>query len=181
MVMANDLPKIKPYDDAVDKRSKVISYKREFVENPTNEFQLKMDSNIESEIRTTKFQKALVGLFIQAYMDKSKFDYEPIEVVISKDEWISNDKNVIETFENDFEITNNETDYVRSEDIEDWIKQRDLGITMVKFGSEMKKHAILNKLENVINKYKKINGKTRMCWFGVKTITEIHDCESDEM
>ena len=179
VVMANDLPKIVPYDDAVNERTKVISYKRQFVENPSNEFEIKMDKNIANEIKTIEFQKAFIGLFIQAYMDKTKFDIVPDEIIMGKQEWITTDNNVIDTFKNDFELTNNENDFVKSSDIEDWIKQKTLGITMMKFSSEMKKYAIINKLENVYNKVKKVKGKSPMCWFGIKLIYET-ECDDNE-
>ena len=38
-----------------------------------------------------------IGLMINAYMDKSKFEVEPNEVVIAKGDWISADKSVIDT------------------------------------------------------------------------------------
>jgi hypothetical protein len=170
MCMANDLTKITPYDDAVDERLKVINYKRQFVENPSNEFELKMDRNINNEIKSVEFQKALVGLFIQAYMEKDKFDVTPDEVVIGKTDWISNDRCIIDTFKNDFEITNNENDYVISKDIEEWLKANNTGITIKKFGMEMKKYTIIQKLENVDNVRKKIKGKLFTCWVGVKMI-----------
>ena len=55
--MANDLTKITPYDDAVDERLKVIIYKRLFVENPSNEFEIKMDKNINNEIIQLNFKR----------------------------------------------------------------------------------------------------------------------------
>ena len=97
IVMANDIPKIKPYDSAVDSRAKVITYKRQFVDEPSNEFELLKDPNIEVEVRTLRFQRVFIGLMINAYMDKSKFEVEPNEVVIAKGDWISADKSVIDT------------------------------------------------------------------------------------
>ena len=64
-VMANDLPKIKPYDDAVNGRCKVFSYQKQFVADPTNEFELKMDPNIEKEMVTKRFQQCFVGLLLK--------------------------------------------------------------------------------------------------------------------
>ena len=37
---ANDLPRIKPYDNAVDNRVRVISYAKKFVDEPTNDNEL---------------------------------------------------------------------------------------------------------------------------------------------
>jgi len=67
-------------------------------------------------------------------------------------------------FKNDFEITDNADDFVTSEDIQKWINEKKLGITITKFGNEMNKYCKINKLENVMSKPKKISGKTRRVW-----------------
>jgi phage/plasmid-associated DNA primase len=170
VVLANDLPKIKPYDDAVNTRVRVVSYKKEFVENPTNEFQLPKDNQIDEEIKTLRFQRAFVGILILAYMEQT--DDEPAEVISAKQDWIGEDISVIETFKNDYEITGNPDDYVVSRDIEDWIKSKSLGITMKKFGMEMKKYLIIHKMEGVESKKKKVYGKAIHVWTGIKLIVE---------
>jgi hypothetical protein len=171
---ANDVPKIKPYDDAVDGRLRVVSFKKSYVKEPTNELELLADPNLQFEIKTLEFQQAFVGLLIQYYTFHNN-ESEPIEVISAKKEWVNEDKNVIETFKNDFEITNNETDFTVSNIIETWINDKKLGITMKKFGMEMKKYAVINKLEKVDNKVKKINGKGLQVWFGIKKIEEVFD------
>ena len=45
-VMANDLPRIKPYDDALDNRVRVINYEKVFVDEPSNQFEILKDNNI---------------------------------------------------------------------------------------------------------------------------------------
>ena len=59
---ANDLPRINPYDSAVNDRINVISYSKRFVDEPTNEFKLKKDENINTEITTDKF-KIIFSIF----------------------------------------------------------------------------------------------------------------------
>jgi len=182
MIFANDLPKIVPYDNAMADRTTVFSFSKTYVENPSNEFELKIDPNLKHEITTVEFQRAIIGLLIQAYMNKSKFAYIPDESIRSKEEWISSDKSLIDTFQHDFEITNDEKDFVQSRDIEMWIRNNNLGITMMKFSSEMKKYVAINKFEKVYNKIKKVNGKVPMCWFGVRMLIETSDdTENPEM
>ena len=50
--MANDLPKIKPYCNATNERVRVIHYEKIFVDNPSNEFELKKDENLKDEMKT---------------------------------------------------------------------------------------------------------------------------------
>ena len=99
---------------------------------------------------------------------QQQYDALPEEVKNAKKDWIETTCNYIEKFLESFEITNIETDFVRSRDIEEWIKENKLGITMTKFGLELKKYIATKGITNVLNKYKKIEGKSIMCWIGIK-------------
>lgn len=180
--MANDMPKIKPYDDAVAGRSNVISFNKEYVDCPENEFQLKKDAAIEEEIDTVRFKRAFVGLLIREhmnYIDGGRVFKAPSEALVAKDAWIGQDKNYIDAFLNNYEITNVVSDYVRSSEIEYWIANNDLGITMKKFGAEMTKYATIRKFDNVFVKVKKVDGKSVNCWLGIKKL-EISDSSESE-
>ena len=77
----------------------------------------------------------------------------------------------IPTFIQEFEITNDINDYVRSSEIQDWLEQGKYGITMKKFGMEMKQYIIKKKLTNIKSTKKKICGKTPHVWLGIKNHT----------
>jgi phage/plasmid-associated DNA primase len=174
--MANDLPKIKPYDDAVAGRSNVISFNKEYVDEPLHEYHLKKDANVEDEIETLRFQRVFVGLLIREhlwFMEGGKKVIIPDATIVAKQSWICQDMNYIDAFKNDFEFTNVETDFVKSSDIEWWINVQDLGITMKKFGGELTKYATIHKMNNVYVKDKKVSGKNVKCWFGIKKIESI--------
>ena len=181
--MANDLPKIKPYDDAVSHRVKVFSYKKRFVENPSNEFELQLDPNIQNEILTDRFQSVFVGMLIREYMwfaEAGFVETEPDEAILAKAEWINEDSSFVEKFKIDFEFTNNEKDFVLSSKIESWIETQKLGISMTKFGVDMNKYVKINDLKNVLVKDKKINGKTKKVWFGIREIQFVADKNEEE-
>jgi hypothetical protein len=72
----------------------------------------------------------------------------------------------------DFELSNNSEDFVKSADIEAWIKEKKIGISMKKFGMEMKKYCIIHKLNYIQNGNKRIFGKQSSVWFGLKAIIE---------
>jgi phage/plasmid-associated DNA primase len=174
-VFANDLPKIKPYDDAVNNRTKVFSYKKTFVDNPSNEYELKMDRDIEKEILTKRFQSMFIELLIREYkeyMENGCEDIEPLEASVSKTEWIEEEQNYIDMFKNEFEITNDSKDWVESSVIADWLINKKLGITMTKFGFEMNKYIKINGLDNVFSKDKKISGKVKKVWYGIKNVSD---------
>ena len=128
-----------------------------------------MDSLL-NEMKTVNFQRVFVGLLIRRYIwgMQHKYDALPEEVKNAKKDWIETTCNYIEKFLESFEITNIDTDFVRSRDIEEWIKENKLGITMTKFGLELKKYIAMKGITNVSNKQKKLDGKGVMCWIGIK-------------
>lgn len=174
---ANDMPKIKPYDDAVEGRINVVSYVKQYVDEPSNEFELKKDLGIEREMATLRFQRCFIGLLIREYnnMIQNGLPEIPTEVLKAKEDWISSDKSIIDSFAIDFELTNDEEDYVVCHDIESWIKSNNHGITMKKFGMEIAKYKNVNKLEHINSIRKKIKGKCVQVWTGIKVIDEFEE------
>lgn len=176
IILANDLPKITKFDTAVEGRVKVVSYVKNFVDEPSNEFELKKDPKLKAEIKTLRFQKVFVGLLLREYYQFLQYgEVEPAEVIKAKKDWVSQDNNCIDTFKLDFEISNVETDWVTSKTIEAWLIKNEIGITMKKFGMEMDKYLKINKIEKVHSKPKKINGKVSQVWIGIKEIREVYD------
>ena len=172
ILMANDLPKIKPYDSAVNNRIRVIGYKKTFVDNPTNDLELKKDDGLDSELQTLRFQRCLVGIFLWEYYQytlKGESE-EPADVIAAKQEWIGDESNYMMQFLNDFEITDNKEDFVASVRIEEWIKANNLGFTMKKFGLDIGKECKLKAYENVKTEKKSIVGKKIRGWFGIKEL-----------
>ena len=172
VAMANDLNKISPYDKAVDNRVKIISYKKQFVDNPVDcEYELQKDNNITDEINKIEFQNAFLMMMITRYEEFKKDGdiIEPLEVSNGKKEWIEETGDVIDTFLQDFEITNNVDDFVTSDHITNWIQNKKLGITMMKFGLELKKYCNSKKHINVDNKKKKVNRRSVQVWCGINS------------
>lgn len=177
IILANDIPTITPYDDAVNNRLNVVRFSKKFVEEPTNEYELKMDVNLDNELRTEKFQYHFMKLVINRYIKfvkDGRVDVIPQAVANAKVEWIGddNDTNVMSKFMNEFEITNNIEHYIESNDIQTWLECQKLGISFKKFSIELKKHVAINKYEFVESKNKKINGRVSKVWTGIKYIDD---------
>ena len=176
ILFANDINDIKPADDALLERVKCIPYTRVCVENPQNEFEMKKDENLlQVEIYTDKFKMGFVWLMLNAYKHFHEFsgrrECEPEGVAAAKKETLGESgENIIEKFLKDFEITQVETDFVKSSAIKKWLEGTQISIT--KFGLEMNKHAKLKSLKNVHSKDKKIGTKTIKVWFGIKEAEE---------
>lgn len=168
--LANDVPTIKPYDGAVDNRLRVISYKKRFVSDPENDDELQKDDNIYNELKTKRFQRVFIGMLIKSYMkyQENGEPEEPEEVIKAKDEWIETGNNCIDTFLEEFEITNDEKDFVPSNDISEWIKEKNLGISAKKFGMEIKAYCKNKSFIHVKSGVKTINKKSVRGWYGLK-------------
>ena len=125
---------------------------------------------LDEEFETLLFQRCFLEIFIRHYYlgREGHFKNEPIEVTQAKEDWIGTDIGCISAFLQEYEITNDENDFVRSSEIQEWLEQGKFGITMKKFGMEMKQYSVKNKLEYVVNNLKKINGKPIRIWSGIK-------------
>lgn len=177
--MSNDLPKISPYDNAVSTRVRVIPFNKTFVDNPTEEHHLKKDPNLSNEMETDLFKRAFVGIIIQRYIefvDGGRIEIEPPDVFSAKKEWLDDDgseyKN-INKFLEDYDITDIDSDYVLSEEIEMWLEHQKLEISHIVFTRELKKYCLMKKFEHVKSNNKKIGNKVKKAWYGIRKIIEI--------
>ena len=93
---------------------------------------------------------------------------ELIAVINAKEDWIETENNCMKTILENYDITNNENDYILSKDIEEYLKERKIGVSMKKFGNEMKKYCKNKNYENVKNSIKKIENKVIRVWIGIK-------------
>ena len=183
IVFANDISKITPFDDATRLRTNFISYDKQFVDEPTNEFELKKDDNIDNEIRTLRFQRCFIGMLILEHLEfKERGELEqPSKVAKAKEDWTGETNDIIKCFTNRFNVNNDPNSYIENSAIEYWIKENNLGISLCKLSKELKKYAKIKKLNNVDQKVKKINSVSKRVWFGISnTFTTIEDDDTDE-
>ena len=153
-----------------------MGFNKQFVDNPTNDYELKIDYNLDKELETEKFKIHFIQLIINRYIEfiqNNKIENIPDAVINSKKEWIDADEsNIINKFMLDYQLTDNINDYVKSCDIKLWLDNHKLGITMKNFSIELNKHNKIKKLNNIESKDKKINGKCFSVWVGIKWIIE---------
>lgn len=177
VVFANDTPRISPYDDAIDNRLKIINFNKEYVDNPENEFQLKIDNGIEVELLTPRFQRVLVGLLVKTYAEyvvNGEMD-EPADARKAKSDWIPVEDRPFEVLMSEFKVTNNPDDFVKSKDIEHFIKDNQLDLSMAKFGKLLTRHCALiykDKKCVVGTVPKTLGGKSVRVWTGLKRAVE---------
>jgi hypothetical protein len=147
-----------------------LTYEKNFVENPTNEFELKMDDHIKEEIKTEKYQEHLRYLL----MFTKWTNVEPQCVKNSKKEWFDvEERDIVKQFWNTFELC--EGEFVPSSEIVEWLDNTKSKISMQKFGLDMKKWKEVNKKEFDV-KIIKNKGKCVRVWDGIRRIS---CCELD--
>lgn len=171
ILFAQDISQIKPLDDAVLTRLRAIPYEKVYVDEPSNELELQKDTNIENEVLTFEFKQAFIRLLFKAYLafhEGGRVEYEPDGIQQAKKDVLGTDINIIDSFKNNFEITNNPEDFIRSGDIQEWLNHEKKGISIAKFGLEMNRYCKINKLEIVKSHVKKIQGKNVRVWLGIK-------------
>ena len=62
-----------------------------------------------------------------------------------------------------------------SKDIEMWLTNEQIGITITKFSMELKKYCTIQKYKNIESKVKKLGGKAKRGWSGIKSISNDAD------
>lgn len=188
IVLANDLPKISPYDDAVDNRIKVVGFNKIFVDKPKencNEYELPMDKDIENEISTDKFKQHFVHLITQRYITyitkDNKIEKIPEEVLNSKKMWIGDldENSIIAQFQQNYKITNNKEDFIESKTIQNWISESKVEISIKKFSLELSKHCSMNKFDNVKSGQKREKTRVFNVYYGI-AVNEDDEDEDDK-
>ena len=168
---------IKPFDSAINDRLNIISYSKKYVDNPSNEFELQKDDNLETELKSNKFIEAFQFILFDSYLSffkNGRKEYIPDAVKKCKTEWVGmeSENTTINIFLESYEITNDVNHFTKSSDIEVWLKENKLNDSMTKFAIELKKYCSIKKFSNVETKKKKIAGKAINVWLGVKSIDE---------
>jgi hypothetical protein len=174
ILFAQDLPKITPYDDAVETRIRAIPYTKVYVDEPANDLELKKDLTLETEVCTNQFRQALLRLMFNTYHSfhvNGRVEVEVDAVRASTRDVVGVESNVIDTWLSSYEITDDPDDYVLSSDIQKWLTDESLGITLTKFGLEMNRYCHINK-RTVISKTKKVNGRGCKVWTGCRLIPD---------
>jgi len=174
----NDCCDIYPKDDALNNRIKSFTYTKVYTDVVENEeYELLADKNIENEIFTTEFKLAFINLLMNDYklfLEKGEPE-EPEEILLSKKDWFGIEKDAcVNEFLKDFEFvdfTPDDDSYIKSAELEEWLDNKKLKITFTKFALDLKKYLDIHKIK-YDKKYKKINKKTIMSWWGFKRIEE---------
>ena len=105
-----------------------------------------------------------------------KGETEPDEIATSTTNWFGVSKSfTMDKFLDDYEISGDESHFVKSTDIQAWIDDNKLKISICKLAAELNKHCTIREINIKTGFSKKINNKTFRCWMGVRLIPYIPD------
>jgi hypothetical protein len=128
---SNDLPKILPVDDAVMKRTRYISFKCTFQENPT-ELELQSDDRLRVADGSAKdrfeleisIKDALVTLLLRAYDPAAPIDQPPECVLRATEKWSGGNSQLDafrKLFATRYVLTQNSADHVPTSEVFEFI------------------------------------------------------------
>ena len=175
ILLAQDLPKILPIDDALSNRLRAIPYSKVYVDEPSNALELKKNPGLVSDIKTEAFRMGLLQVLFDAYTQfhqGGQIDEDIDEIREAVTDVIGTELNIIDSFKLHFEITNDPAHFVSSKVMQTWLTDGKYSVTITKLGMELKRYIQINNLTNVCNKNKKIDRKTVMVWHGIREFPE---------
>lgn len=139
----NDMPKIEPYDDAVDNRVVCIEYRKVFVADPDpdNKMFVKADPEVKNKFKTNDdYKDALQTIIFMAYQKYLKDGLMvPEAAKAAKKEWVQNENTLEAILSERFEFVKNERAVVPFSKIDKFLKERGVQMTKTKVGRELTK------------------------------------------
>jgi len=172
IVFSNDMPKLKYLDgDAGYSRIRIFDFKNTFVKQGTNkkEGEFEKDPEFINLMNTEEYKKNHINLLIKKYIHyvKGKITEPECIMMNEQNEWFEPEDDTVIKFEDEFEITRNENDYVESSVISDWLKIEKIGFTNKKLvGLLKRKHG-----KTISSGRKSIGGRVKRVIYGIKQIS----------
>lgn len=185
MVFANDISKIKPYDDGIKNRVRYLTFKKEFVDKPIeecDELEMPKDDLFCEFVKTDyKFNMYFMSILIDYYLDYMENGWIEPKCVIENKDWVDDDEvDVMEYLLNHIEITENVNDFVKNEDLKPLLKE--IGFTTHKIKQFIEDYIRKNDIDkNLVKPHqKKMNKKNYRGWIGMKLINDCDEENNDD-
>lgn len=162
----NDVPKIKPYDEAIDQRLECFEYKIVFKPKPDPENPLEklQDENIKDLFEEKKYQYALIDIIREGYQKYQSEGFLEVEAMTNaKRDWLQSENALLFNLIDGFDITRNDEDYVLFKDIKEFVKNKKMNISPKKLGDEMSALGLKSK-----NNWISSKSKTEACRLGIR-------------
>ena len=171
--MLNDIPEIQPLDNAVYGRLVYYEFEKQFVEDPTEEYHVKMDKNLEKKIKEQRFINGFIHLILDAYKYYLK-NGQPEFDELAKEEWTvegMKDKNLANIIAESYHITKDDKDYITVSEFAEFRKRNKNEFSTI---SNKRFAEVLKSMGATTGRVGK-NG-TRV-WKGIQKIVNVDDNE----
>lgn len=142
LLQTNDIPPIKPADEAVMNRVVINELKKSYKENPdvNNPNEMLQDSSLKLLFKTNEYKNAVFHMFSDIYSewvaDGSKMT-QPASLKAIASEWVESTSSIRFLLEDEYEITKSDDDYVSSRELIAYLKKRGCVESETKIGREL--------------------------------------------
>ena len=170
LILANDIPKITSAGSQIKERSCIVEYHKSFIDNPNpnNPNQMLIKPELLSYFNDDENKDSLVVLLIKLYQqwkDQGGDTKKPLMLEEGYNEWVGDVNSVKGVLKGGYEITNNEEDFERFNEISAYLKNKGIKDSDTKIGKELKKIGL-------VKGTKKIGCSSCAIYFGIKRIRE---------
>lgn len=174
--MVNDIPQIKPFDDAMEGRTRCIEFKYTFPteREPQGEFEKRGDKDIKDKLQQrTEWQDAIIHLLMDAYrgyLAAGRKHEVPASVKEATKSWLATENGIEAVLASvDLELTGNKANKMTADDVHKAVTNKRLGgtqMTKIKLGRELAKLGLESGDERV-DSGAGAKGKTARFWYGI--------------
>lgn len=139
-ILANDMPRIHPVDDAIRDRAIPVEWTKSYVENPKLPHEEKRDPSLIIKFKTSKYGDAFIHIMIDEYEKwrKNGFAEPPIkECTIRGKEELLPKLDIRSLLEEDYEITGDKNDWVVTSKLISYLQKRKYDGSQNKIGRDL--------------------------------------------
>jgi len=142
LLQTNDIPPIKPADEAVVNRVIVNELQKTYKEtpNPLNPYELKQDQTLKSAFKSEDYKNALFHLMADIYgewVEAGSPTTKPEALKAVASEWVETTSSIRSILERKYEITTDPEDIVSSRELINYFKKEGCVESETKLGREL--------------------------------------------
>jgi len=122
-IQTNELPNLDKIDNGTRRRLVVVEFPFNFVDNPTNNNEKKIDYSLKNKLSNIDYKKQLILLLLK-YQDckNEKLDI-PENTQKDTNDYLEDNNFVMEFINDNFEVTDNKKDYIKKSELYKLYKQ----------------------------------------------------------
>jgi len=147
-ILANDMPRISPVDDAIRERTQVINWSYSYVNEPRKTYEKKSNHELSDFYIQSEYADAFFWLMVEEFekwkLNNFKEPSIPDCVLQGRDDLLPT-IDIEEIIKQKYEITNNPDDCVSFILIHEWLKENGIKDSTTKIGRELSALGLMSK------------------------------------